>query len=95
MKISWNPADYLSSEQLKSSKRLQNQYEQLKEWAAEPTEISRQTINRFLCTVQEGLMSERPHGPAHKPHYIDWALGAMDVQLRMFNKEIRRKSRFA
>ncbi|UCF43067.1 MAG: gamma-glutamylcyclotransferase [Planctomycetota bacterium] len=90
LQLAYNPADYLSTEQLRSSKRLQQQYEDLKRWAAEPTEISPQTISRFLNTVQTGLMNEGHHRPAHKLHYIDWALSAIDVQLRMFNKQIRK-----
>jgi hypothetical protein len=90
LQLSYNPADYLSAEQLKSSKRLRQQYEDLKKWADEPTEISPQTISKFLNAVQSGLMNERHHRPAHKLHYIDWALSAIDVQLRMFNKQIRK-----
>jgi phosphoenolpyruvate carboxylase len=62
----------------------------LKQWAAEPTEISRQTISRFMQTIQSGLMTEMHHRPAHKGHYIEWALSAIDVQLRMFNKQLRK-----
>jgi hypothetical protein len=36
-------------------------------------------------------MEESHHQPAHKLHYIDWALSAIDVQLRLFNKEIQRQ----
>lgn len=89
LQLAYNPADYLTAEQLKDNPRLQRQYEELKQWAAEPTEISPQTISRFVKTVQEGLMSERHRRPAHRLHYIDWALGAIDVQLRMFNKQLR------
>jgi hypothetical protein len=90
LQLSYNPADYLSAEQLKSSKRLRQQYEDLKKWADEPTEISPQTISKFLNAVQTGLMNERHRRPAHKLHYIDWVLSAIDVQLRMFNKQIRK-----
>ena len=88
LQLAYNPADYLSAEQLKGSRKLQRQYEELKKWAAEPTQISYQTISRFVSTVQQGLMNERHYRPAHKLHYIDWALSAIDVQLRMFNKQL-------
>ena len=90
LQLAYNPADYLTAEQLKSSKKLRNQYDQLKKWAAEPTEISPQTITRFIACVQQGLMNEVHRRPAHKLHYIDWALSAIDVQLRMFNKQIKK-----
>ncbi len=90
LQLAYNPADYLSSEQLKTSPGLRRQYEQLKQWADEPTEISYQVISRFVKTVQDGLMSEGHHQPAHKLHYIDWAISAIDVQLRMFNKQLRK-----
>ncbi|MHC4603723.1 MAG: hypothetical protein ACYS6W_10390 [Planctomycetota bacterium] len=35
-------------------------------------------------------MSEAHRRPAHKLHYIDWALSAADVQLRMFNKQLKK-----
>jgi hypothetical protein len=89
LQLAYNPADYLSAEQLKRSKRLQQQYEDLKKWAAAPTEISPQIISKFLNTVQDGLMNERHRRPAHKLHYIDWALNAIDVQLQMFNKQLK------
>ena len=79
----------LSAEQLRANRKLRQQYEQLKQWAAEPAEISHQTISEFIRTVQDGLMNERHHRPAHKLHYIDWAISAIDVQLRMFNQQLR------
>ncbi|MCH8119667.1 MAG: gamma-glutamylcyclotransferase [Planctomycetes bacterium] len=92
LQLAYNPADYLTAEQLRGSRKLQQQYEQLKQWAAVPTEISPQTISKFLKTVQSGLMNEGHHRPAHKLHYIDWVLSAIDVQLRMFNKQVRLKN---
>jgi len=89
LQLSYNPADYLTSEQLKNNPRLQRQYEELKKWSVEPTEISHQMISRFVRSVQEGLMKEGHHRPAHTLHYIDWVLSAIDVQLRMFNKQLR------
>jgi hypothetical protein len=89
LQLSYNPADYLTTEQLKNNSRLQKQYEELKKWASEPTEISHQMISRFVRTVQDGLMKEGHHRPVHTLHYIDWVLGAIDVQLRMFNKQLR------
>jgi len=93
LQLAYNPADYLSAEQLKTNRRLQRDYEELKKWAAEPTEISRQTISRFMHTIQDGLMNEAHRRPAHKLHYIDWALSAIDVQLRMFNKQLKKAPR--
>jgi len=92
LQLSYNPADYLTAEQLKNNPRLQKQYEELKKWAVEPTEISHQMISRFVRTVQDGLMNEGHRQPAHTLHYIDWVLGAIDVQLRMFNKQLRKFS---
>jgi len=92
LQLSYNPADYLTAEQLKNNRRLQHQYEELKKWAAEPTEISHQMISRFVRTVQDGLMNEGHRQPAHTLHYIDWVLSAIDVQLRMFNKQLRQFS---
>ena len=89
LQISYNPAEYLTAEQLKNNRRLQHQYEELKKWAVEPTEISHQMISRFVRTVQDGLMNEGHRQPAHTLHYIDWVLSAIDVQLRMFNKQLR------
>ena len=88
LQLAYNPADYLSAEQLKGSRKLRQQYKDLKKWAAEPTPISHQIINRFVETVHTGLMNEGHHKPVHKLHYIDWALSAIDVQLRMFNKQL-------
>jgi hypothetical protein len=79
LQLAYNPGDYLTAEQLET-----------KEWATDPTEISRQTIKRFLEAVQAGLMKEMHQRPAHTLHYIDWALSAIDVQLRMFNKQLKR-----
>ncbi len=90
LQLAYNPGDYLTVDQLRASSKLQRDYEQLKEWAAEPTEISPQTISRFLKAVQYGLMNEMHRRPAHRLHYIDWALSAIDVQLRMFNKQLRK-----
>ena len=92
LQLSYNPADYLTADQFKNNPRLQQQYEELKKWAVEPTEISHQMISRFVRAVQDGLMKEGHHRPAHKLHYIDWILSAIDVQLRMFNKQLRQIS---
>lgn len=90
LQLNYNPADYLTAEQLRSSSRLRAEFKQLREWAAEPTPISPNTIAKFLSTIRTGLMNEWLHRPAHKLHYIDWALSAVDVQLRMFNKQLRK-----
>jgi len=90
LQLAYNPGDFLTIEQLASNPRLRHQYEELKQWATEPTEIGQHTITRFLNTVRQGLMNEGHRRPAHKLHYIEWALGAVDVQLRMFNHQLRK-----
>ena len=89
LQLSYNPADYLTAEQLKNNPRLQEQYEVLKTWAAEPMEISQQTIKRFVGTVHEGLINEWHRRPAHTLHYIDWVLSEIENRLRTFNKQLR------
>ncbi len=93
LQIAYNPGDYLTVDQLKDSK-LRREYEDLKQWAEEPSQISPQTINKFIKTVQNGLMNEAHHKPSHKLHYIDWAISAINVQLRLFNQQVK-KSRNA
>jgi len=88
LQLAFNPADYLTAEQLQYSRRLRRDYEELQRWAAEPTEISRHTRSNFIRTVQHGLMHEAHRRAAHNLHYIDWAVSAIDVQLRMFNKQL-------
>ena len=88
LQLSFNPGDYLTTEQLKKSKKLRQEYEDLKKWALEPDTIDSQIIGKFLDTVKDGLMNERHHRPAHKLHYIDWAMNAIDTQLRAFNKKL-------
>jgi gamma-glutamylcyclotransferase (GGCT)/AIG2-like uncharacterized protein YtfP len=95
LQLSINPGDYITAEQLAGDVHLRNQYAELKQWAAEPSEISGSTIKRFIATVQEGLMNEAHHRPAHGLHYIDWALSALDVQLRMFNKQVKASPRIS
>ncbi|MGD9110166.1 MAG: gamma-glutamylcyclotransferase [Phycisphaerales bacterium] len=89
LQLAYNPGDYLTYEQLRSSAKLRREYKELKRWAAEPTEISPQAISIFIKTVREGLMTERHHNPSHRLYYIDWAVGAIDTQLRMFNQKIK------
>ena len=88
IQLSINPGDYLTAEQLAASRRLRNEYEELKVWALNPTPITRRTKGRFLDVIYDGLMHEAHNRPCHKAHYIDWALGAIDLQIRLFNKEI-------
>jgi hypothetical protein len=90
LQLAYNPGDYLTSEQLKSSQTLRSEYEELKQWAVSPSEISPQTINKFLEVIQQGLNCERHHHPAHLLHYIDWALSAIETQLRLFNREVKK-----
>jgi len=88
LQLAYNPGDYLTVEQLGGSKELRQQYEELKKWALKPAKIGKHTINRFVGTVHDGLMNERRGRPAHKLHYIDWAVSAIDMQLQIFNMEI-------
>ena len=92
LQLSYNPADYLTAEQLKNNPKLQEQYEELKKWAAEPTQISQQTIKRFVGTVLDGLMNEGHRMPAHSLHYINWVLSEIENRLRTFNKQLKRFS---
>jgi hypothetical protein len=90
LQLAYNPGDYLSAEQLKNSAKLRRQYEDLKKWAVAPTPIGHLTIKKFLDTVRHGLMNEAHRRPAHKLHYIEWALSSIDVQLSMFNKQLKK-----
>ncbi len=90
LQLGYNPGDYLSAEQLSSSRKLRQQYEDLKQWAVEPAPISPRTISSFLSIVREGLMKEAHHRHSHKLHYIDWALSSIDMQLRMFNSQLKK-----
>jgi len=89
LQIAYNPGDYITVEQLQSSAKLRRDYDELKEWARQPTEIGLQTIKKFLDTITDGLMDERHRRPAHRLYYINWALNAIEVQLKMFNKRVR------
>jgi len=90
LQIAMNPADYLTTDQLAASRRLRNEYEELKAWAANPIPIARTTKARFLDAIYDGLMHEAHNQPYHKLHYIDWALGAVDLQIRLFNQRIEK-----
>jgi len=94
LQLAYNPADYLTTEQFNSSRKFRHQFEQLKEWSDAPTEISRRTRGRFLESIKAGLMVENGHGPYHKLHYIDWALEAIDIQLRLFNQQVQKQNVF-
>jgi len=89
LQISYNPGDYLTVEQLRSSRKLREDYQALKEWADSPAAIHPQTIKKFLDAVRQGLMVEYHRRPAHKLYYINWALGAIKTRLKMFNKRIK------
>ena len=89
LQLAFNPGDYLTAEQLRFNPELRQQYEQLKQWASAPEKIADKTIDEFLRTVRQGLMKERHAGPAHKLHYINWAISALKRQLRMFNQRIQ------
>jgi hypothetical protein len=89
LQLAYNPGDYLTVEQLKAGSKLSRDYKQLKEWAAAPTPISPHTIGRFLRIVQKGLMNEGHARPIHSLHYIEWALGAIGTQLKLFNRQLK------
>jgi gamma-glutamylcyclotransferase (GGCT)/AIG2-like uncharacterized protein YtfP len=89
LQLEYNPGDYLTAEQMRQHPRLARSYEELKEWAHNPAEITNRTIQRFLDTVHRGLMHERHHRPAHSLHYIDYAVSAVETQLRQFNDQVK------
>jgi hypothetical protein len=89
LQLAYNPGDYLSADQMQQNPRLRHHYRQLKEWANHPTPIGEQTIRRFLDTVRHGLMIERHHKPVHPLHYIEWAIHAIDGQLKAFNEQVK------
>ncbi len=89
LQLAYNPAEYLTREQLTSNPRLQRQYNELKRWSAEPMGISPRTIKRFVNVVREGLMNEGYHKPVHNLHYIDWILSAIEKKLHKFNKMLK------
>ncbi len=88
LQLAYNPADYLTAEQLKKSPRLRREYEELKTWASNPARIEQKIITKFLKVIRDGLMNEAHNKPSHKLHYIEWALGAIDMRLRTFNEQI-------
>jgi len=89
LQLEYNPGDYLTAEQMQRHPRLARTYQELKEWSHSPGEISDRTIRRFLDTVYRGLMNERHRQPAHKLHYIDYAVSAIETQLRQFNEQVK------
>ena len=90
LQLAYNPADYLSALQLNRSENLRSDYRELKEWASDPTPIDGKTITKFLSTIQRGLMNETHNKPAHELHYINWAIDALEVQLKLFNKQVEK-----
>ncbi len=92
LQLSINPGDYLTPRQLASSPRLQEEYEELKDWAAKPTQVGQPTIQEFIDTIRQGLAKEGHRKAYHKLHYIDWALGAIEMQIQLFNEQIRKTS---
>jgi gamma-glutamylcyclotransferase (GGCT)/AIG2-like uncharacterized protein YtfP len=90
LQLSINPGNYLTPAQLASNPRLQEEYEELKDWAAKPTAVNQQTQGEFLGTIREGLMKEGHHKTYHKLHYIDWAVGAIEMQIHLFNEQVNK-----
>jgi hypothetical protein len=82
----------LTAEQFKNNPRLKEQYDVLKTWAAEPMEISQETIEQFTGIIRTGLMNEGHRKPAHTLHYINWILSTIESRLRAFNKQLRQYS---
>ena len=93
LQLAFNPGDYLTAEQLKSSAELRDQYEQLQAWSDEPAQLSGKTINNFLDVVRDGLMNEGHHRPAHDFQYIESALAYIESQLRLFNNMVRQSKK--
>jgi hypothetical protein len=91
LQVSCNPGDYLTSEQLKEDPKLRDEYAGMKEWTAAPAPLSSGSVADFIDAVREGLMKESRGRPAHRLHYIQWALGALRTQLQMFNKKVAAK----
>jgi gamma-glutamylcyclotransferase (GGCT)/AIG2-like uncharacterized protein YtfP len=89
LNLEYNPGDYLTAEQMQRNPRLAGRYQDLKTWAHSPTPIPDRTIQRFLDTVRCGLMNERHRQPAHRLHYIDYAISAIETQLRQFNDQVK------
>jgi hypothetical protein len=89
LQLEYNPGEYLTAEQMQQNPRLARRYQELKEWSNRPGAISDRTIRRFLDTVHRGLMNERHRRPAHKLHYIDYAVSAIETQLRQFNEQVK------
>ncbi len=89
LQLEYNPGDYLTAEQMQRDPRLARRYRELKEWSHNPAEIGEATIRRFLDTIYRGLMKERHRQPAHKLHYIDYAVSEIEAQLRQFNEQVR------
>jgi hypothetical protein len=89
LQLAYNPGDYLSADQMQQNPRLLHHYLQLREWANHPVPIGARTIRRFLDTVRQGLMIERHHKPVHSLHYIEWAVHAIDTQLKAFNRQVQ------
>lgn len=92
LQIAYNPSDYITIEQLKHSPKLRRDFKMLRQWASQPKPIARSVIKEFLETVRHGLMTEARGKPAHKLHYIDWAMRSIEVQLRLFNKLFVKKT---
>ena len=90
LQLAYNPGDYLSAEQMQQNPRLLHHYQELKEWANHPTEIGARTIRRLLDAVRHGLMIERHYKPVHSLHYIEWAVNAIDAQLKAFNQQVQK-----
>ena len=88
LQLAYNPGDYLTAAQMDGEPDLRRDYEELKRWADAPSPISAQAIDEFLRTVHQGLSVEGHRRPIHSLHYIDWAMGAVNAQLRLFNQHV-------
>ncbi|MBN2139066.1 MAG: gamma-glutamylcyclotransferase [Sedimentisphaerales bacterium] len=89
LQLAYNPADYLTAEQLAGSEKLRKDYHRLKAWSMQPTGIPRETINAFLSTIQYGLMNEAHRAPFHKLHYIEWAMNTIEAKLASINATLK------
>ena len=88
LQLAYNPGDYLTAAQMDEQPALRQEYEGLKQWASAPAPIPASTTDAFLEAVHHGLAVEGHRRPVHNLHYIDWALGCIRAQFRLFNQQV-------
>ncbi len=85
IQLALSPGNFLTSSQWEKSPKHRRLYEDLMAWGIAPTPIPREEIESFLAHVQDGLMTEHRHKPAHNPAYIAWAVNHLRQMLGTFN----------